>query len=198
MNVETTAKPKVRTYFYTENGIVKRYLYCTFCGGGPFKENDGKVQRFGSDKTPVNYCPLCFSNANIHKYSFGATKQATVTAYKKRSVKTKEIKTKEALAIDELINALDPDVDTEQTIVFIARGKDGLLFCTKSEDPDGMIDTINSGKIKQSGIGKTALPMQIVYRKVVGLTDCDDFVRKIRVLTKVKKNELISAYQKTL
>lgn len=188
-------KPKAREYFYTENGVVKMFLYCSHCGSGPYKEHDSKIQKLGSVQTPVNYCQTCASIKSIHAHDIGTLQSTMRTVQRQQDAAVPaEKKTKESIELDELINVLEPD-SGEKTTVFIARGKDGILFCSESEDPEELILAINNGKIKQSGMSKSSLPMQIVYEKIVSSVDCADFVNRVRKLTKEKKNELITAYQ---
>jgi len=51
----------MRQYFYKENGITKRYIYCTLCSSGPYKEEDEGYDflRLGTENTPINYCKKC-------------------------------------------------------------------------------------------------------------------------------------------
>jgi len=53
----------MRQYFYKENGIKKRYTYCTLCSSGPYKEEDEGYDflRLGGENTPINYCKKCCS-----------------------------------------------------------------------------------------------------------------------------------------
>jgi predicted GIY-YIG superfamily endonuclease len=185
-------KPKARPHFYTENGVVKLYRYCSLCSAGPFKEHDATLEKLGGEKTPVNYCPTCKTILETHKYGL---KKSPYSQHEDSEKVVVPKKLKETVALDELLSALDPNDGIAQTFVFVARGKDDSLFCVDSDNPEETIANINNGSIKQTGIPKTALPMQLVYKKAVSITDSIDFVRKIRELPKVKKNELISAYQ---
>jgi uncharacterized Zn finger protein len=47
-----------KVYFYEEDGLKKKYLYCSRCGGGPFKEFDSTIHRCGEHIVICEGCGL--------------------------------------------------------------------------------------------------------------------------------------------
>jgi hypothetical protein len=51
-----------KQYFYIEDGKQKKYIYCSLCGNGPFKESDtDKFTHICGNKQKVCYCNECKS-----------------------------------------------------------------------------------------------------------------------------------------
>jgi len=47
-----------KVYFYEENGMKKKYLYCSRCSNGPFKEHDPTIHRCGEHIVICEGCSL--------------------------------------------------------------------------------------------------------------------------------------------
>ena len=55
-------KPKLRPYFYEENGQIKPYYYCSLCGIGPFKIEDfedHKIIMRCDSRQKIYHCKSC-------------------------------------------------------------------------------------------------------------------------------------------
>ena len=66
MTISTYKKPDQKPYFYNEGGKTKRYIYCSLCLKGPFKEEQLSTEIFyicGSDK--IYYCSECKKNQKV-------------------------------------------------------------------------------------------------------------------------------------
>lgn len=50
-----------RQYYYKINGKLKKYVYCSICQSGPFREDEESFEflSLGGANTPINYCRSC-------------------------------------------------------------------------------------------------------------------------------------------
>lgn len=55
-----------RVYYYKDGDIIKKFVYCSMCGAGPYKQEDESYEfiRLGGEKTPLNYCKYCAQMRN--------------------------------------------------------------------------------------------------------------------------------------
>ncbi|MDO8640248.1 MAG: hypothetical protein Q7R33_01780 [Nitrosarchaeum sp.] len=185
-----------KQYFYTERNQTQRYLYCTLCGIGPFKQNEEGQKIFykAGDKDPMYYCENC---NRIHAPKIKFVKSAVMGP---RSIDEESFTftndPKDVLKQEQL-GKIDTIFEGNCYVV-ILKDSTKRLICCFAENVEKFISDLNSNKIR---IPHISIPVESAYyykRGCDSKSEAEKYIHIIKNYDVKQKQALIKNYHDTI
>lgn len=164
-------------YFYeSEDGKLRRYVYCTMCQAGPFKEEEQGYSYIdcGQPKTPLNYCRSCAGSLRLSQHFKPNLPKKEEVKVVEKPIEKPVIKPIEAIILEEDIDEMvvetpDPTAVTELSVEApVEETKEPDFIDEKFGDIEPSEEDIEASKEFIDEVVKTAEKLEVEAKEKFG------------------------------
>ena len=184
----------MKKHFYTEDGKIKKYVYCIRGCHEPYRQDEIGVKILRANDT-IFMCEKCIkilgiTNSLIQEET-GRIKKITEIIDEEIGTQEKEEVVKEEIVKEELKvqleevkqNELDDAQSDEKNIAFVLRCKDGTYYCGLTSNVKTAIKYHNSGSGSKQTKPQSRRPVSLIeYKKASTIDEAkkirDEFIKK--------------------